>query len=208
MAMSRHVRSGLERADRRHAGASVPVLIGAVVVFTAIGMAARYAPDLLTSLLVVGAVAGLAVVGARGRRVQGTGVELERAGEAGLAPTHSAGDLASWVTGVVGPFQYQLHRAEPAGQPDGRSIELIGRDPWGELIVVRCQSNPPGERVGLLDMLRLIAAVIQERAEGGVLVTTTSFTPAAITLAGYGPVPIALYDGSALARPEWVGSAA
>lgn len=232
MAMSRQVGPGLKRAvgsgwdptemahhtrlsdrrlpgpDARGLGGEVPVLIGAVVVLTAVGLAARYAPDLLVSLLVVGAVVALPVLGARGSRAWGLGRERGRAGEAGLTPTHSEAELVQWVAGLLGSFQYQIQRSEPASQHAGSDIELVGRDPDGRLIMIRCLSNAPGDQVGFLVMLRLMAAVIQARGEGGILVTTTSFTRAAITLAGYSPVPVALYDGSALARPEWAGTAA
>lgn len=215
MAMSRRIGSELERSGRGwgQTGGNAPVLIGAVVLFTAIGLAAHYAPDLLTSLLVLGGLITLVVLATRASQARGLLPGPRRTDHEGPAAVRTA-ELVNRVDRLLDSFQHQvrIERIELLGQLAGSGLELIARDPRGQRMVIHCQSHALGEATGFLEMLWLLGAVIRARAASGIFVTTTSFTPAAITLAGYSPRTFFLYDGTALARvaarTEWAESAA
>ena len=89
---------------------------------------------------------------------------------------------------------------QQVSQPGRQGIDLITRDRNGHLFLVQVQQHAPGDRAGSIDMQELINAVIEEKAAGGIFVTTATFTQAAINLAQYSRVPIVLYDGAALSR--------
>jgi restriction system protein len=86
------------------------------------------------------------------------------------------------------------------GEPGRQGIDIVTRDRNGHLFLVQVQQYAPGDRAGSIDMQELINAVVEEKAAGGIFVTTATFTQAAINLAQYSRVPIVLYDGAALSR--------
>lgn len=216
---------GADRSRRRSVGDEFPFLMIVVILFSLVGMAARQPQFLTVPLLIVGAIILYKLFSNRPPRQVAPMFGPQPVMAAGYGPATSVPDVeadpapvassASVPTGkhfqAMSDAEFEqrvanLLRAagyqgiQHVGEPGRQGIDLIARDRNGHLFLVHVQQHAPGDRAGSIDMQQLIDAVIEEKAAGGIFVTTATFTQAAINLAQYSRVPIVLYDGAALSR--------
>lgn len=93
---------------------------------------------------------------------------------------------------------YQISYTKRSG--DG-GIDVIAVNPepvFGGRLVVQCKRYEPGRRVGVEAVRELYGVMQDERANKGLLVTTSAFTTAALRFAD--GKPLELVDGDTLAR--------
>lgn len=113
--------------------------------------------------------------------------------------TVQAGTEFEWqVADLLAELDYR--RVEHVGGPGDGGVDIIAEDRRGRTYLVQCKRFAPGKKVGSADIQKLIGAVVHQDADGGIFVTTASFTGAAINLANSGRVPIELVDGQGLSR--------
>ena len=91
-------------------------------------------------------------------------------------------------------------RVRHVGGAGDRGVDIVAEDSRGPTFLVQCKRYSNGAKVGSVDIQKLMGAVVHEGADGGIFVTTASYTPAAIDLARTGRVHIDLYDGRDVAR--------
>jgi restriction system protein len=96
--------------------------------------------------------------------------------------------------------ELDFRRVDHVGGPGDGGVDIIAEDYQGRTFLVQCKRFAPGKKVGSVDIQKLIGAVVHQDADGGIFVTTASFTAAATNLAQSGRVPIELIDGQGLAR--------
>ena len=79
--------------------------------------------------------------------------------------------------------------------------DLIGVNPNGGKIVVQCKRYAPGNKVGSKDIQHFVGMItVHHRADHGVFVTTSSYTPAALQLASEHSHLLTLIDGAMISR--------
>lgn len=227
--MTRH--QGRDSGRRQGLGSEFPFLMIVVVMFSLVGMAARQPQFLTVPVLIVAMILVFKMFGNRPDRRVTPLFEPQPAMAASAAPSTprpafdpapapiasstpppgaksfqslSSAEFEQRVTGLLRTAGYQ--HTQHVGEAGRQGIDFITRDRNGHLFLVQVQQYAPGDRAGSIDMQELIDAVIEEKAAGGIFVTTATFTQAAINLAQYARVPIVLYDGAALhrlaARPQ------
>ncbi len=96
--------------------------------------------------------------------------------------------------------ELDFRRVQHVGGPGDGGVDIIAEDNQGRTFLVQCKRFAPGKKVGSVDVQKLIGAVVHQDADGGIFVTTASFTSAAVNLAASGRVPIELIDGQGLTR--------
>ena len=111
---------------------------------------------------------------------------------------HSGTEFEWQVADLLADLNYR--RVEHVGGPGDGGVDIIAEDNRGRTFLVQCKRFAPGKKVGSADVQKLIGAVVHHDADGGIFVTTASFTAAAIDLAKSGRVPIELLDGRDLIR--------
>ena len=121
----------------------------------------------------------------------------------GLQPGHgvsarSGTEFERHVVALLKSLNYR--NVQHVGGPGDRGVDIIARDNRGRTFLVQCKRFTSGAKVGSVDVQKLIGAVVHQGADGGIFVTTSSYTPAAIALAESGRVQIALFDGKDVAR--------
>lgn len=85
------------------------------------------------------------------------------------------------------------------GGPGDLALDLKGRDRDGWSVAVQCKRYAPGNRVGSPDLQRFIGmARLNHGADRAIVMTTSTFTPAAASLARQHRIE--LWDGETLAR--------
>jgi restriction system protein len=125
------------------------------------------------------------------------------------APSRQAGSArrASVPSGTA--FEWQVvellealdyRHVRHVGGAGDRGIDIIARDNRGRTLLVQCKRFTSGTKIGSVDIQKLIGAVVHHGADGGIFVTTSTYTPAAAALARGGRVPIDLFDGHDIAR--------
>lgn len=87
---------------------------------------------------------------------------------------------------------------ERVGGRGDRGVDIRCRHPRGGTLIVQCKRHAPGIRVGSPDVQALIGMVAVHRADGGLLVTTSSFSAPARELAREHGV--GLLDGETISR--------
>jgi restriction system protein len=92
------------------------------------------------------------------------------------------------------------HRVRHVGGAGDRGIDIVAEDSRGRTFLVQCKRYSNGAKVGSVDIQKLMGAVVHQGADGGIFVTTASYTPAAVDLARTGRVHIDLYDGRDVAH--------
>lgn len=113
-------------------------------------------------------------------------------------PVRSGVEFERHVVGLLKSLDYRSVRH--VGGPGDNGIDIIASDRRGRTFLVQCKRFTTGAKVGSVDIQKLIGAVVHQGADGGIFVTTSSYTPAAIKLAQTGRVQIALIDGNDVAR--------
>lgn len=184
-------------------GIGVVVLAGALI-NQAPGPLASQASDVrnLAILLAAGALVILVWTRALGRRQGGkrqAPVFTTVPGSSVSGSTVQSGTEFEWqVADLLADLNYR--RVEHVGGPGDGGVDIIAEDNRGRTFLVQCKRFAPGKKVGSADIQKLIGAVVHHDADGGIFVTTASFTTAAIDLAQSGRVPIELLDGRDLTR--------
>lgn len=177
----------------------VAFIIGSLVVFSL--LRARFEENpLSTAILIVIGLVSLFVVW-RIRRPRRLKAWAGSNGHGNGLPmsTVAAGTEFEWH--VVDMLQSLDYRAvQRVGGAGDNGIDIVAETKQGETVLVQCKRFATGNRVGSVDIQKLLGAVVHHGADGGIFVTTSSYTPAAIALASSGRVPIALYDGRDVAR--------
>ena len=169
-------------------------LIGVAVLLWILSAVVRQAPFLVAPVLVIGL--GLALNAAGRRRARPDTPAVVPARGVSTLSVLSDREFEQRVAELLHASHFHgIQHISPPGRP---GIDLIARDQHGHLFLVHCHHVAPGTRTGSAEVQRLLDAVRQEQAGGGILVTTGSFTQAAVNLAQYSRVPIILYDGQAL----------
>lgn len=79
-------------------------------------------------------------------------------------------------------------------------VDLMGIDPDGLRVIVQCKRYGRGQKIGSPAVQNLMGAVVNQGADKGVFVTTSTFTAPAIQAANSGRVAVELIDGDRLAR--------
>jgi restriction system protein len=85
------------------------------------------------------------------------------------------------------------------GGTGDNGVDIVAEDKQGRTFLVQCKRFTTG-KVGSVDIQKLLGAVAHQDAFGGIFVTTSGYTPAAVTLAQSGRIPITLLDGNDVAR--------
>lgn len=175
-------------------------LVAGIAAIALAASMAREAPGVLAVLVGL----GLGVVLWSRGRVRGRGPVLRFSGGQPAiqrlpASTVSAG--TEFERHVVDLLKAQNYRSvRHVGGAGDRGIDIIAEDNRGRTFLVQCKRYTNGAKVGSVDIQKLMGAVVHEGADGGIFVTTASYTPAAIDLVRTGRVHIALYDGRDVAR--------
>jgi restriction system protein len=200
-------RSRASRKSRpRPAGASSgrgarPLLwiVGAVGLVAAGAALVQVAPAALAASVGLGLVV-LVWRQTRGRRTASAARTSTggRLGREGRVPTRSGTEFERSVAALLEAMNYRNVRH--VGGPGDRGIDIIASDTRGRTLLVQCKRFTNGAKVGSVDVQKLIGAVVHQGADGGIFVTTSRFTAAAVDLARSGRVPIDLYDGNDIAQ--------
>lgn len=197
-----------KRTVRRSTSLTLSPWLRQVIMWLALGIGAvaigatmaREAPGLLAALVALGLIF---LIWNRGRfRGRGSVLGFSR----GQPPIHrlpaSTVSLGTeFERHVVHLLKAQNYRSvRHVGGAGDRGIDIVAEDNRGRTFLVQCKRYRNGAKVGSVDIQKLMGAVVHEGADGGIFVTTASYTPAAIDLARTGRVHIALYDGRDVAR--------
>lgn len=166
-------------------------ITGALCLLAIGGTLAREAPGVLGVLIVL----GLAFLFSKRQRGQ-TVAYATKPSHLRLVPetTPWSGTEFEWhVVDLLKSLNYRNVRH--VGGPGDQGIDIIAKDNRGRTFLVQCKRFTSGAKVGSVDVQKLIGAVVHQGADGGIFVTTSSYTPAAVKLAQTGRVQIALFDG-------------
>jgi restriction system protein len=103
-------------------------------------------------------------------------------------------DACAWLLRDLG-----YTRIERVGGSGDLAVDLFAKDTEGRRVAVQCKRYNPRNRVGSPDVQRFIGMARHHHgAERALIITTSSFTPSATTLARQHQIE--LLDGDALAR--------
>ncbi len=116
-----------------------------------------------------------------------------------LLSTVAVGTEFEWhVVNMLKSLDYRA--VDRVGGAGDNGIDIVAKDKRGQTFLVQCKCFSTGNRVGSVDVQKLLGAVVHHGADGGIFVTTSTYTPAAIELARSGRVPMTLYDGRDVAH--------
>jgi restriction system protein len=183
------------RAVRGLGAIAVPVAGLGVAVATGLARWTDIGGGAFTALFIVAytcAIAGVVIVALALRR---WGARRARTLEELLALSPAAFEAA--VARILRQRGYR--EVSVVGGPGDLAADILCRDGQGRSVAVQCKRKAPGQRVGSAEMQQFIGMIaVHHQADGGIYVTTSSFTRPAAGLAGaHG---ITLIDGEALAR--------
>lgn len=198
MARRRSRRTPIESFSN-HAVAWLVVL---VVLFVAVLVVFQSAPGVGLFLFVVLPVAVLVCVVWFRRRahkaVERDAAELARArvGTAchiGALLTGSGPDFELAVADVLRAYGYDLRRVGGSGD---RGVDLTGTDAGGRKVIVQCKRYGPDNKVGSPAVQSFIGTVVNQGADRGIFVTTSTYTRQAHEQAISSRIAVFLVDGA------------
>jgi restriction system protein len=188
------------RSRRPRLGRALLWIAGILGLVAGGSVLAQEAPWLLAVLVVLGLALLLWRRSRRPRRgsIVGFTAPGKQAGAARQA-TVPSGTAFEWqVVELLKGLNYR--HVQHVGGAGDRGIDIIAKDTRGRTFLVQCKRFTSGAKVGSVDIQKLIGAVVHHGADGGIFVTTSSYTPAAAQLARGGRVAIDLFDGNDVAR--------
>lgn len=106
----------------------------------------------------------------------------------------SGTEFEATVRDVLNAQGYDLVRVGRAGD---RGLDLEGRDPSGQPVIVQCKRYGPDNKVNSPAVQSFIGAIVNHGATSGIFVATSTFTRDAQRLVEQSRVPVQLIDGRA-----------
>lgn len=129
---------------------------------------------------------------------------VESARQIGTLLTGSGPDFELTVADVLRAQGYDLHRVGGSGD---RGVDLVGTDVEGRKIIVQCKRYGPDNKVGSPAIQSFVGTVVNQDANQGIFVTTSTYTRGAQDLATSSRVAVTLIDGLQFSRMAAAASA-